>query len=146
MSEVANQPAEGKEQPTQVAAQSTDEMSSKQRPTPSLRRRWCKRLGIAFLCLCTLLGAGLGYIWYQLQPERLRTHITEALAASIDADIQIAHAELGELTADELLIHVEGLHIQAHNKEGPAALDCHCLLYTSPSPRDGATSRMPSSA
>ena len=23
---------------------------------------------------------------------------------------------------------------------------CYCLLYTSPSPRDGATSRMPSSA
>ena len=26
------------------------------------------------------------------------------------------------------------------------AWDKHCLLYTSPSPRDGATSRMPSSA
>ena len=26
------------------------------------------------------------------------------------------------------------------------ALAMHCLLYTSPSPRDGATSRMPSSA
>ena len=25
-------------------------------------------------------------------------------------------------------------------------LSCRCLLYTSPSPRDGATSRMPSSA
>ena len=27
-----------------------------------------------------------------------------------------------------------------------AAWGCVCLLYTSPSPRDGATSRMPSSA
>ena len=29
---------------------------------------------------------------------------------------------------------------------GAGALNIVCLLYTSPSPRDGATSRMPSSA
>ena len=34
--------------------------------------------------------------------------------------------------------------IAAHVNE--TALDYVCLLYTSPSPRDGATSRMPSSA
>ena len=27
-----------------------------------------------------------------------------------------------------------------------SSVSCNCLLYTSPSPRDGATSRMPSSA
>ena len=31
-------------------------------------------------------------------------------------------------------------------KQGDEALSFICLLYTSPSPRDGATSRMPSSA
>ena len=31
-------------------------------------------------------------------------------------------------------------------KENDAEHAWHCLLYTSPSPRDGATSRMPSSA
>ena len=32
------------------------------------------------------------------------------------------------------------------SKEGKVIIDMCCLLYTSPSPRDGATSRMPSSA
>ena len=32
------------------------------------------------------------------------------------------------------------------NKDEPAAVACLCLLYTSPSPRDLSTSRMPSSA
>ena len=31
-------------------------------------------------------------------------------------------------------------------KEKKMAMYIYCLLYTSPSPRDGATSRMPSSA
>ena len=35
--------------------------------------------------------------------------------------------------------------VLAHNKTLAAQL-CNCLLYTSPSPRDATTSRMPSSA
>ena len=35
--------------------------------------------------------------------------------------------------------------VLAHNKTLAAQL-CNCLLYTSPSPRDGLLSRMPSSA
>ena len=33
-----------------------------------------------------------------------------------------------------------------YNHQGARAVICNCLLYTSPSPRDGLLSRMPSSA
>ena len=37
-------------------------------------------------------------------------------------------------------------HLHQIDKECNQMMDRFCLLYTSPSPRDGATSRMPSSA
>ena len=40
----------------------------------------------------------------------------------------------------EYQIMVDGIEIQSNEQVND------CLLYTSPSPRDGATSRMPSSA
>ena len=44
-------------------------------------------------------------------------------------------------------IHIINLYKTAAKiEEASAALSKICLLYTSPSPRDGATSRMPSSA
>ena len=42
----------------------------------------------------------------------------------------------------DLRIH----HIDEGPKDGPILLAMHCLLYTSPSPRDQRGSRMPSSA
>ena len=47
-------------------------------------------------------------------------------------------------TADgsDLRIH----HLDEGPKDGPLVLCMHCLLYTSPSPRDRTRSRMPSSA
>ena len=48
-----------------------------------------------------------------------------------------AFAEVGEIIADRLL-NPDDLLIEKECK--------HCLLYTSPSPRDGLLSRMPSSA
>ena len=41
---------------------------------------------------------------------------------------------------------VESFSESLVNKSGLRRLDKHCLLYTSPSPRDGLLSRMPSSA
>ena len=40
----------------------------------------------------------------------------------------------------------EILHVKSHLENLGSELSYACLLYTSPSPRDGATSRMPSSA
>ena len=40
----------------------------------------------------------------------------------------------------------DGVNINAKNEDGTTALIWACLLYTSPSPRDGLLSRMPSSA
>ena len=36
--------------------------------------------------------------------------------------------------------------VQDHGNEPQRGLECYCLLYTSPSPRDRTRSRMPSSA
>ena len=53
-------------------------------------------------------------------------------------------------TADELAVILQGLLAQSALFKNPdisgIALCSTCLLYTSPSPRDGLLSRMPSSA
>ena len=46
------------------------------------------------------------------------------------------------LTATGVLV----VNSDRHRTQGRNREDCHCLLYTSPSPRDGLLSRMPSSA
>ena len=40
----------------------------------------------------------------------------------------------------------KGNHLFLANNDEVKHIDCSCLLYTSPSPRDGLLSRMPSSA
>ena len=57
----------------------------------------------------------------------------------------IGHVDHGKTTLTAAITKV-----LSHRVEGNASVDFenidNCLLYTSPSPRDGATSRMPSSA
>ena len=66
--------------------------------------------------------------------------------------LQLSHTELEELIEQTLVenpVLEEGMDIDSFpNRETPAAEDNPetCLLYTSPSPRDLSTSRMPSSA
>ena len=59
-------------------------------------------------------------------------------------------ALLGDLPFESFQDSEQGLEAfvqeQAAAQITPAALDTICLLYTSPSPRDGLLSRMPSSA
>ena len=52
--------------------------------------------------------------------------------------------EIGSNNADAFLAGIEAELLEAINRTGIGPQGC--LLYTSPSPRDGATSRMPSSA
>ena len=50
------------------------------------------------------------------------------------------------LLAGLLAAPIQAETIDPNSAEGFVALNRNCLLYTSPSPRDGLLSRMPSSA
>ena len=63
---------------------------------------------------------------------------TNTIDANGNLDVD-GHTELDEL-------NVSGLSTFASNVDIDASVDISCLLYTSPSPRDLSTSRMPSSA
>ena len=66
--------------------------------------------------------------WYEKFPDARLGIVTGKISniMVVDADSEKAKAKIDELLPDSLVVP--------------------CLLYTSPSPRDGATSRMPSSA
>ena len=58
-----------------------------------------------------------------------------------------AHVDAGKTTTTERILFYTGLsHKMGEVHDGAATMDWICLLYTSPSPRDLSTSRMPSSA
>ena len=51
------------------------------------------------------------------------------------------------LTSNLVVVNTDFTHLKfTHNNVATAAYNLICLLYTSPSPRDGLLSRMPSSA
>ena len=59
----------------------------------------------------------------------------------------MAHIDAGKTTTTERILFYTGrTHKLGEVHEGAAVMDWICLLYTSPSPRDLSTSRMPSSA
>ena len=69
----------------------------------------------------------------------------------IDNDLNTVLALEEYLEGEKRIIHrassgAEGFEIMKRENIGLVIADMICLLYTSPSPRDGATSRMPSSA
>ena len=62
-----------------------------------------------------------------------------------------AHIDAGKTTTTERILFYTGVsHKIGEVHDGAATMDWmeqeHCLLYTSPSPRDRTRSRMPSSA
>ena len=59
---------------------------------------------------------------------------------------ETGHAEVVEILFDPKTVTYEELLEVFWRNIDPTALNYHCLLYTSPSPRDGLLSRMPSSA
>ena len=72
----------------------------------------------------------------------------EALAALAGCE-QIIHAgDIGSPEILERLASIAALHVVRGNNDQNQAWAAYlpCLLYTSPSPRDGLLSRMPSSA
>ena len=83
---------------------------------------------------CSHARAGVGAVASQnVTDPRLGPHVLDAMANGLDADAAIASVIA---TAS----HTAFRQLMAIDHAG------RCLLYTSPSPRDGLLSRMPSSA
>ena len=92
--------------------------------------------------------AGLKGVLATEKPDLVLVHgdTTTTLAASLAAyyaGIPVGHVEAGLRTGNKRAPFPE----EINRKLTGAIADLHfCLLYTSPSPRDGLLSRMPSSA
>ena len=86
-------------------------------------------------------------IWALLQPV-FSAGDTYAVDPLIDREAAIAYWMEADKTA--FILRVDGQAVGTYyirpNQPGGGAHICNCLLYTSPSPRDLSTSRMPSSA
>ena len=98
-----------------------------------------RRTRIPRVTLLLLLGVGLGPAGFDLLPSALRDWYEFLAVAALT---MVAFVLGGGLTSERL---------RAHGREiltiSVAVVLCSvCLLYTSPSPRDGLLSRMPSSA
>ena len=97
-----------------------------------------------------------GFEWVSLPPSSLETinDISQSLLYDVEYTFKEEHPEY-KTEDDECFIprssfkeNVTEALKEAMNKECPPCdvLQCACLLYTSPSPRDVEESRMPSSA
>ena len=82
--------------------------------------------------------------------EELLTGILESRS---DSTLEIRIIDAGSNGVDQISAILaesdtkyDAIHILSHGDEGEVRLGNTCLLYTSPSPRDLSTSRMPSSA
>ena len=83
---------------------------------------------------------GLGIVF---QSYALFPHMTVADNVSFGLEMRkMPKAERRERVQQALAL----VHLEAHATRYPRELSGGCLLYTSPSPRDLSTSRMPSSA
>ena len=69
----------------------------------------------------------------------------EIKTIAVDVDQYRSHFENDSRWDESLPIDLQSFH-EMHQSIVSADLEKHCLLYTSPSPRDGLLSRMPSSA
>ena len=70
---------------------------------------------------------------------------TEDVAAIAQFNIAMA-AETEDLALDPQTVHAGVAAVVSDDRRGFYLVARSCLLYTSPSPRDGLLSRMPSSA
>ena len=79
----------------------------------------------------------------------MKEQLVHALKTKYDADYQMHKANLDIYLNNPVGIGEHPQHFEEMDKlveSMTAARDKFCLLYTSPSPRDNTTSRMPSSA
>ena len=68
--------------------------------------------------------------------------------SALDGFVKIVEMDSFSAAAEALYLSQSALSQQIRTLEGQLQFELfqHCLLYTSPSPRDGLLSRMPSSA
>ena len=83
--------------------------------------------------------------------KRLRPGIVLLIskAISVDSSLSVKHKRLAEITEmihTASLVHDDVVDESSMRRGVETVHSRFCLLYTSPSPRDGFTSRMPSSA
>ena len=79
--------------------------------------------------------------WDQL-PDSVHHRVAEILGSPVSVDHVQTHGTTPGVASR--VVTADGSH--AFVKIGHPAINEACLLYTSPSPRDGLLSRMPSSA
>ena len=78
--------------------------------------------------------------------DKLNDHIRKILDSQTDAwGIKVANVEIKHVDLDESMIRAIARQAEAERSRRAKVIHA-CLLYTSPSPRDGLLSRMPSSA
>ena len=77
--------------------------------------------------------------------EKINNQVNLSMGEMQDAMNQIMSGKVNDIDMESFLI---GLNIKGISEEEitAAGMIMSCLLYTSPSPRDGLLSRMPSSA
>ena len=80
----------------------------------------------------------LATAWQQISLPNPLTYSTQEIAIKLDYELPQEEELTSEIEhkMEEILVNIRGLRVCL----------CTCLLYTSPSPRDLSTSRMPSSA
>ena len=102
--------------------------------------------GRTFSAILTALGVGVLLLAPSLEREFLREHLW---ALEHLTDLPLAIRALLAVGLVLLALPAAGARLVTTIGRSPNLGDqspASCLLYTSPSPRDGATSRMPSSA
>eukprot|EP00831_Metopus_contortus_P028592 TRINITY_DN23715_c0_g1_i2.p1 TRINITY_DN23715_c0_g1~~TRINITY_DN23715_c0_g1_i2.p1 ORF type:complete len:156 (+),score=14.02 TRINITY_DN23715_c0_g1_i2:185-652(+) len=80
----------------------------------------------------------------QALTERRYTHYQERICKTLNAILMERH-RIKQQNRQKVQ-RLQNRRSQSHTKELPHTIPITCLLYTSPSPRDLSTSRMPSSA
>ena len=110
------------------ASRDTPEQTSPAQPEPDAPL-------LGFLVIGAILYFAI--VWRSLHSDSTRWIVTAAIAALVTA-VWVLAAKLPAVR--------RGLSSQGAKLAGDGARRRHCLLYTSPSPRDRTRSRMPSSA
>ena len=106
---------------------------------------WCEALPYMTASLNTTVNSATGFSAYRLVFGKNATTPLDRLVC-VPRKCSTRKQEIQEDPLDQLLVHASSRQEVIDKLEDKERLYGLCLLYTSPSPRDGLLSRMPSSA